>query len=238
VPNSAQAIAPVLALDGPSGAGKGTVGTRCAEQLGWHYLDSGAIYRAVAWQAIAAEVAADDDEGLRSICDSLHFKSVPNPGDVVDIFVNNQNITRDVRREEVGVHASRFAARPVVRECLLALQRRSREWPGLVADGRDMGTVVFADAITKVFVTASAEVRAERRYKQLKEKGLDGNLRALLEAIKERDARDSGRAVSPLKPADDATVLDTSNMSIDEVVSTVLDLVNQHLHPIRPDRNK
>ena len=229
---------PVLTLDGPSGAGKGTVGTRCADRLGWHYLDSGAIYRAVAWRALSDGIAPDDDEGLRRLCKTLHFQSVPNPGDVVDIYVNDQNVTSEVRGEEVAVHTSRIATRPVVRESLLELQRRARELPGLVADGRDMGTVVFTDATTKVFITASADVRAQRRYKQLKDKGLDGNLRALLEAIKERDARDSGRAVSPLKPADDATVLDTSDMSIDEVVSAVLDLVNQHLHPIRPDRNK
>ena len=210
---------PVITLDGPSGSGKGTVSTRLASKLGWHYLDSGAIYRALAHAAGLAGVmessaAAEIARGLQ-----LTFRPAPDGGAAV--LLDGADITDAIRTEECGALASRFAADPAVREALLQRQRDFRQAPGLVADGRDMGTVVFADAEHKIYLTASAEVRAERRHKQLKQKGINDSIARLLEVIRERDARDEGRETSPLKPAADAIVLDTSDMSLEEVVESV-----------------
>ncbi|MCL4151698.1 UNVERIFIED_CONTAM: hypothetical protein GTU68_004787, partial [Idotea baltica] len=191
----------VLALDGPSGSGKGTIGQICAAKFGWHYLDSGAIYRSLAWVAQQQSVSLDDIEKLTKLADQL------------ELVCHEQ-----LRTEEIGEIASKIAPLNEVRASLLKLQRRSRKAPGLVADGRDMGTVVFPDAQFKVFLTASAEIRAQRRFDQLKSKGFDVNLARLLESIQARDVRDSSRKASPLKAADDALVLDTSDLSIDEVV--------------------
>ncbi|MBS1269422.1 MAG: Cytidylate kinase [Gammaproteobacteria bacterium] len=216
---------PVLTLDGPSGSGKGAVGQLCAQKLGWHYLDSGAIYRALAYVVRQAGLDAGDVEAVVQRAEDLKMECLPNPPESAVIMVNGENVDDRVRNEEMGRLASRLASIPAVRAALLRVQRRARQAPGLVADGRDMGTVVFPDAHRKFFLTAGAGVRAERRYKQLKVKGFDGSLAALFEAIQERDTRDAQRAVSPLKPAEDATMLDTSDMSIDEVVSRVLDRV-------------
>lgn len=210
---------PVITLDGPSGSGKGTVSTRLASKLGWHYLDSGAIYRALAHAAGLAGVtesgaAAEIARGLQ-----LAFRPAPDGGAAV--LLDGADITDAIRTEECGALASRFAADPAVREALLQRQRDFRQAPGLVADGRDMGTVVFPDAEHKIYLTASAEVRAERRHKQLKQKGINDTIARLLEVIRERDARDEGRETSPLKPAADAIVLDTSDMSLEEVVESV-----------------
>jgi len=216
---------PVLALDGPSGSGKGTVGQICARELGWHYLDSGAIYRALAHLVRQTGVDAGQVAAVVRLAEQMDLECVPNPPESARIYVNGERADEQLRTEEAGRLASELAAVPAVREALLHTQRRQRRAPGLVADGRDMGTVVFPDAEWKIFLTASAEERAKRRYKQLKLKGFDVSLAPLFEAIQERDTRDAQRAVSPLKPADDAIVLDTSTMSINEVVSRVLESV-------------
>jgi len=217
--------APVLALDGPSGSGKGTVGQLVAQSLGWHYLDSGAIYRALAFVVQQAGSDGNEVDAVVAQARDLQMECIPAPPESAVIHINGENVNDRLRTEEVGRLASELPAIGPVRQALLEAQRRTRQPPGLVADGRDMGTVVFPDAEWKVFLTASAEVRAERRYKQLKLKGFDVKFAPLFQAIQERDTRDAQRPVSPLKPADDAIVLDTSEMSIDEVVSRVLDLV-------------
>lgn len=217
--------APVLALDGPSGAGKGTVGQRIALTLGWHYLDSGAVYRALALAVMRAGIGDRDIAGIVRIGADLDIECRPLWDETAQIRVNGVPEGENLRTEECGHRASRLAAVPEVRSVLLALQRGARRAPGLVADGRDMGTVVFPDAPVKIFLTASAIERARRRYNQLKQKGFDANLRDLFEAIQERDARDSERAISPLKPAEDAITLDTSDLSIEQVVARILDLI-------------
>lgn len=210
---------PVITLDGPSGSGKGTVSQRLATELGWHYLDSGAIYRALAHAASQAGVtdpaeAAEMARGLQ-----LSFRPAADGGAAV--LLDGLDISDAIRTEECGAVASRLAADPQVRAALLQRQRDFRQPPGLVADGRDMGTVVFPDATHKIYLTASAEVRADRRYKQLKTKGINDSIARLLKVIRERDARDEGRETSPLKPAADAIVLDTSDLSLDEVIDVV-----------------
>lgn len=213
---AAQDAAPVIAIDGPTASGKGTVAQRVAQALGFHYLDSGALYRLVALRALAGDVAADDVSSLVRIASGLQ----PRFSD--RIHLDGADVTDAIRREEVGLMASRVAVHPPLRAALLDLQRRFRRPPGLVADGRDMGTVVFPDAPLKVYLTASAEARAARRHKQLSEKGFAANMRALLQDLQERDARDSQRAAAPLKPADGAKLLDSSTLSIDEVVARIL----------------
>jgi cytidylate kinase len=210
---------PVITLDGPSGSGKGTVSTRLASKLGWHYLDSGAIYRALAHAANLAGVT--EPQAAANIARELKLAFNPAPDGGAAVLLDGQEITDQIRTEECGALASKLAAEPSVREALLQRQRDFRSPPGLVADGRDMGTVVFPDAEYKIYLTASAEVRAQRRHKQLKDKGINDSIARLLEVIRERDARDEGRETSPLKPAADAIVLDTSDMSLEEVVACV-----------------
>ena len=219
-------LPPVLALDGPSGSGKGTVGQMCAAKLGWHYLDSGAIYRGLAWAASDAGVASDDVKNLVKIADQLELVCHIRLKQIALIEINGNMVTDQLRTEEMGEMASKIASLEAVREALLKLQRRSRKAPGLVADGRDMGTVVFSDTPFKVFLTANAEIRAQRRFDQLNSMGFDANLARLLESIQARDVRDSRRKVSPLIAADDALVLDSSDLTIDEVVARILDHVN------------
>lgn len=206
----------VITIDGPSGSGKGTLAAMLAERLGWHLLDSGALYRIVAAQAIARDVPLDDEEALVALAAGLDIRFVANA-----VVVDGQDLTLTIRTEAVSSASSRVAALGGVRQAILELQYAMRRAPGLVADGRDMGTVVFPAAKLKVFLDASAEVRAERRYNQLKNKGLSVNLRALLASIRERDERDRGRAVSPLEPAKDAILIDSTDMSIDAVVERV-----------------
>jgi len=213
--------APVLALDGPSGSGKGTVGQICALKFGWHYLDSGAIYRGLAWLAGDQNVDSTDVQALVTLADTMELICHVRENDTAQIEVNGQAITDQLRTEEIGEIASKIAPLAPVRASLLKMQRRCRKDPGLVADGRDMGTVVFPNAQFKVFLTASAEIRAQRRFDQLKSKGFDVNLARLLESIQARDVRDS-----TLIAADDALVLDTSDLTIDEVVARILDHVN------------
>ena len=225
--DESRVLAPVLTLDGPSGSGKGTIGQLCASHFDWHYLDSGAIYRSLAWAANEANLAVDDIEGLVEMAEQLKLVFHIRLHDVAEIEINGERVTEQLRTEETGELASQIAPIPAVRAALLSLQRRARKQPGLVADGRDMGTVVFPDAQFKVFLTASAEIRAKRRFDQLKSKGFDVNLARLLESIQARDVRDSSREVSPLKAADDALVLDTSELSIDEVVARILSHVKR-----------
>ena len=208
---------PVIAIDGPSASGKGTVAERVARVLGFHFLDSGALYRLTALSAMKHGVALDDEARVAALAASL--PAVFRDGAVL---LAGEEVTEAIRAEAVGEGASRVASLPAVRAALLDRQRAYREAPGLVADGRDMGTVVFADAVAKVFLTASAEARAERRYKQLIGKGISASLSALVADMQARDARDTARAVAPLKPAADALLLDTTQMDIESAVEAVL----------------
>ncbi|MCB1735942.1 MAG: (d)CMP kinase [Gammaproteobacteria bacterium] len=221
---------PILTIDGPSGAGKGTVATRIASIKGWHFLDSGALYRITAHAALRDGIALDNEAAVSALAATLPVSFDVDPGTgEVRVVLAGEDIGDAIRSEEAGNAASKVAAIPGVRAALLQRQRDFHRAPGLVADGRDMGTVVFPDADTKVFLTASAEERAKRRYKQLSDKGISANLRALADEIAERDARDSQRAVSPLKPADDALTIDSSDLEIDEVVRKVLSLMSATL---------
>jgi len=219
--------APVIAIDGPGGSGKGTVGRLVAARLGWHFLDSGSLYRLTAFAAQQHGVALDDDVAVARLAARLDVVFRGDKPDAVEgIVLEGHDVTREVRSAACGSAASRIAACPAVRQALLDRQRSFRQQPGLVADGRDMGTVVFPDAPLKVFLTASAEERANRRYKQLKQKGINVNLSRLLQEIAERDERDQRRSIAPLSPAADAIVLDSTGMGIDEVVARVVNLWN------------
>ena len=219
---------PVLAIDGPGGSGKGTVGQILAQRLGWHFLDSGALYRVVGVVATRERVSLEDRPALARLATSMDIRFVPRTdGGAAAVLLHGEEIGDRLRTEESGKLASIVAALPEVRSALLQKQHSFRRLPGLVADGRDMGSTVFPDAILKVYLSASPEVRAERRYKQLIDKGFDVNLPRLLDEIRERDARDAGRAVSPLKPAHDACILDTSQLDISGVVERVYGLLLQ-----------
>lgn len=213
---------PVIAIDGPTASGKGTVAGIVAEKLGWHFLDSGAIYRVLALVALKRGVALDDEARLAELGGALDVAFVH-----ACILLEGEDVSLAARREETGNAASKIAALPAVRAALLARQRAFRVVPGLVADGRDMGSVVFPDALVKIFLTASVESRADRRYKQLIAKGLPASIDDLLRDLRERDARDTSRAVAPLKPCEDAVLLDTTRLSIDEAVQFVLNLAGQ-----------
>jgi cytidylate kinase len=214
---------PVLTIDGPSGAGKGTVSRLIAQKLGWHYLDSGAIYRALALELSEKDVL---HESIAEMVDvALGMDLVFGCSENRSVLLNGQDITDLLGLESTGNNASKIASIPEIRAALLQKQHDFKQAPGLVADGRDMGTVVFPEAKHKVFLTASASERAERRYKQLKEKGIDANLLKITADIQERDQRDSERQISPLVPAADAIYIDSSTMSIQAVVAEVLSLV-------------
>ena len=207
----------VITIDGPTASGKGTVASRVARTLGYHYLDSGALYRLTAYKALKHGVDLADEPALEKLAREL--EPIFREG---KIELDGEDVTRAIRAEEVGVAASKVAALTAVRSALLQVQKSARKAPGLVADGRDMGSVIFPDATLKVFLTASAEARAQRRFNQLKEKGIVANIGTLAQDLRERDRRDTERAVSPLAPAPEAKILDSSDMTIEETVAQVL----------------
>jgi len=226
---SADKLTPVITIDGPSGSGKGTISRSIAAQLGFHFLDSGSLYRAVALASINRRLAVDDIDALAELAATVPVQFETGERGEAMVLLGGQDVSHDLRQEAVGDRASRVAVHAAVRHALLDRQRRWRQPPGLVADGRDMGTVVFANANLKIFLTASAEIRAERRYKQLIEKGMSANIEGLLEDIRERDRRDTERAVAALKPAPDAVNIDSSALTIEQVVTKVLDLSKNRL---------
>ncbi len=224
--NDQQSDIPVLTVDGPSGSGKGTVGRLVAARCGWGFLDSGALYRVLSLAAERHGVALDDEPALSGLALRLDVRFVGGDADHEPaVLLDRADVSREIRTETCGNNASRISVLREVRAALLARQRAFHTSPGLVADGRDMGTVVFPSAQTKVFLDASTGERARRRYNQLKEKGIDANLQGLVEKIEERDIRDRERSVAPLKPADDAVIINTTELSIEAVVELVMDIV-------------
>ena len=219
---------PVIAIDGPSGVGKGTLGRRLASTLGFHHLDSGALYRLVALGAEAQSVPMDDADALAQVAAGLDVEFRLDAGDdVAQPVLGGRPVGKELRSERCGNNASRIAGLPQVRAALLARQRAFRRPPGLIADGRDMGSVVFPDAELKVFLTASVDERARRRYKQLIAKGIGANLAPLLGEISARDKRDRERSVAPMKPASDAVVIDTTTLGIDQVFEQVMRIASE-----------
>jgi cytidylate kinase len=219
---------PVVTVDGPGGSGKGTVTQMLAKKLGWHLLDSGALYRLTALAATRQSVALDDQSQLVNVAANLDVAFEPTPpGEPVKVMLAGDDVTAEIRTEACGNNASKVAVIQPVRDALLQRQRDFRVAPGLVADGRDMGTVVFPDAPVKIFLTASAEERAQRRYSQLKDAGVDVNIDSLLEEIRVRDERDMNRSAAPLKPADDAQVIDSTGLSIEEVLDRCMAAAGQ-----------
>ena len=223
---------PVIAIDGPGGAGKGTIAKAVARRLGWHLLDSGALYRLVALTAIRRGVAWEDAQGLAALARNLDVRFDFDAAEG-GILMSNEDVSQLIRQAECSLGASFVAALPAVRGALIQRQRDFQAAPGLVADGRDMGSVVFPGAALKIFLTATIEERALRRYKQLKDKGMNANLRDLSSELEERDRRDSEREIAPLKPGPDSRLLDTTGLSISDVVQTVLSWVAE-AYPANP----
>lgn len=218
----------VITVDGPGGSGKGTVTQMLAKKLGFHLLDSGALYRLTALAAVRQGVSLEDEASLIGVAASLDVAFEPTPpGEPAKVILAGEDVTSEIRTETCGDNASRVAVMQPVRDALLQRQRDFRKAPGLVADGRDMGTVVFPDAPVKIFLTASAEERARRRFSQLKDAGVDVNIDALLEEIRVRDERDMNRSAAPLKPADDAQVIDSTGLSIEEVLDRCMAAAGQ-----------
>lgn len=219
---------PVITIDGPSGAGKGTASTLLAKKLGWHFLDSGSIYRVLAIASIHHQIAVEDEAGILPLAAGLDV-NFETTSQGVRVILEGEDVSDSIRTEEVGAVASQIASLPSIREALLRRQRAFKASPGLVADGRDMGTVVFPEAQAKIFLTASAEERADRRHKQLKAKGYDVSIPRLLSDIKARDERDANRAVAPLVPAKDALILDSTYLNVEQVVEKIELFVNEKL---------
>lgn len=223
-------VVPVLTIDGPSGSGKGTLARRVAQKLGWHLLDSGALYRLVALAGARCGLGLHDEAGHAELAATALIRFSADAAGEERIWLENEEVSREIRTETAGEGASRVAAMPRVRAALTARQQQFAQGPGLVADGRDMGTVIFPDAPLKIFLTASPDERARRRYKQLKDKGFDVSLAALSQELAERDHRDANREVSPLRPANDAELLDSTGLSIEQVENAVLALAKaRHL---------
>jgi cytidylate kinase len=219
-------LIPVLAIDGPSGVGKGTVARIMAQKLGWHLLDSGAIYRAFALAVDARNINVTDESALVEVANNLDLEfKTETDSELVSVYLDGQDVSKVLRTEQTGEMASKIASIGVVRAALLKRQQAFAKAPGLVADGRDMGTVVFADAPFKVFLTASAQERANRRLKQLQKQGSEGIISQILADVVARDERDSSRKHSPLKPAKDALIIDTTELSIDKVITQVSELI-------------
>ncbi len=232
--NLSESEIPIITVDGPSGTGKGTICSHLIDWLQWNFLDSGALYRVLALAAQKHSINNDDEAALTDLAENLNVEfKVAGAGSLVNVVLDGEIVTNDIRTEECGNAASLVAPIIAVRKALLARQKAFHKAPGLVADGRDMGTVVFPEAGLKIFLTASAEERAKRRLKQLKDKGISANLRDLSADIAERDERDSTRTASPLKPAEDAVIVDTSSLGIDEVVAKISDLIKQRIPNIK-----
>lgn len=219
---------PVITIDGPSGSGKGTLALRLANHFHWHYLDSGVLYRALGWVAAHEQLDTSDEAALAQAAKAMNLRFVVH-ANAVTIMLNEQDVTAPLRTEKVGVMASKVSAYPAVRDALMQLQRNFRQAPGLVTDGRDMGTIIFPDAPLKIFLDADAKVRASRRLKQLQGMGIDANIATLVQELKERDERDRNRAISPLKPAADAVIVDTSTSSIDDVFAQISSMAAKQL---------
>lgn len=220
---------PIVTLDGPSGTGKGTISYLLSKQLGWHFLDSGAIYRVLAYAVRQKNLSWTDEDVLTTLAQQLDLRFETDTEQFPEIYLDGQEISYAIRSEQCGQDASKIAAYPKVRTALLERQRAFAHYPGLVTDGRDMGTVVFPHALLKVFLYASVEERAQRRHRQLKDKGIHVSLATVLEELTERDTRDTNRAHAPLKPANDALQVDTTGLSIVEVFNHILEVVNQRL---------
>ncbi len=221
---------PIITIDGPSGTGKGTICSYLTDWLQWNFLDSGALYRVLALAAQKRGIDNNDEAKLADLAENLNVEfKVAGAGSLVDVILDGEVVTDEIRTEEAGNAASQVAQIVAVRKALLSRQKAFHKAPGLVADGRDMGTVVFPQANLKIYLTASAEERAKRRLKQLMDKGISANLRDLSVDIAERDERDSTRAASPLKPAEGAVIIDTSTLDIDEVVAKISELVKEQI---------
>lgn len=217
------ALVPIITVDGPSGSGKGTICQRLAQYMSWHLLDSGALYRLTALAARHHGISMEDEESIKVVAAHLDVQFLTSHTTVIKIVLEGEEVTDAIRAENIGLEASLVASMPTVRQALLQRQRDFAVSPGLIADGRDMGTVVFPEARLKIYLDASAEERASRRYKQLISKGVSASLEDILTDIKARDERDINRTISPLKPAPDAVILDTTQMTIEEVLEVVLD---------------